>query len=86
MTMIKYSPPWTTNGNRNFIYCLDFYGNIIHKVGPNRTNYHQPQNKQQNQSEYGENVSKIEEFDLFQIESTGLATLIKHRVGLELIY
>ena len=79
--MIKYSPPWTTNENKTFIYCLDFYGNIIHKVGPSRTNNYQPQNEQFNQLNGKNEELKIDEYNLFDIKSTGLATLIKKMVG-----
>ena len=76
MNMIKYSPPWAKD--KKFIYCLDFNGDIIHKVGPSRTNNYEPYIEQLINDENEE--KSINEYSLFDIEHTGLATLIKNTV------
>ena len=80
MNMIKYSPPWAAvNVKENkFIYCLDFNGKIIHKVSPSRTNNYEPYIEQLINDENED--ESINEYSLFDIEHTGLATLIKNTV------
>ena len=67
--------------NTTFIYCLDFDGNIIHKVGPSRANYYEPYKEQLYQVVQENSTYKIDEYNLFDIEHNGLATLIKESVN-----
>ena len=67
--------------NKTFIYCLDFDGNIIHNVGPSRTNYFEPYKEQLNQVVQENSTYIIDEYNLFDIEHNGLATLIKQTVN-----
>ena len=67
--------------NKTFIYCLDFDGNIIHKVGPSRANYYEPYKEQLYQVVQENSTYKIDEYNLFDIEHNGLATLIKETVN-----
>ena len=67
--------------NKTFIYCLDFDGNIIHKVGPSRANYYEPYKEQLYQVVQENSTYKINEYNLFDIEHNGLATLIKETVN-----
>ena len=67
--------------NKTFIYCLDFDGNIIHKVGPSRANYYEPYKEQLYQVVQENSTYKIDEYNLFDIEHNGLATLIKQTVN-----
>ena len=52
--------------NKTFIYCLDFDGNIIHKVGPSRANQYQPYMEKMNKEKEENSMITFVELNLAQ--------------------
>lgn len=70
MKVIKYSPPWLSDSNTSYTFCIDTNDEIIHKVYPSQA-FQSPQKIIEPKNSFHDAA------DEFSIESNGVATLIR---------